>query len=172
MVRQGATTIWEAWGGVQTGAISHNSGEESMIMWASIEEFFYGDLAGIEGPDYYGTRVVSPGYREIRIRPRVLGDLTSAAAHVRTVHGIVSVDWKRGEVSVSLKATIPPCTRAKISIPKAGLRDVAGEEGGKLLWENGAYRGGVPGVTAGVEEAEHVTFVTGSGTYSFLLRKR
>jgi len=170
MVRQGATTIWESWGCVQNGFIAHNSGEESMIMWASIEEFFYGDLAGIEGPDYYGSRVVTPGYREICIRPRVLGDLTSAAAHVRTVRGIVSVDWKRGENSLSLKATIPACTQAKISVPKAGLRDVIVEESGKVLWANRAYHGGVPGVTAGVEEADHVTFDTGSGTYSFLLR--
>ena len=33
MVRQGATTIWEAWGGVQNGFIGHNSGEDSMPMW-------------------------------------------------------------------------------------------------------------------------------------------
>ena len=33
MVDHGATTIWEAWGGVQDGFIGWNSGCDSMIMW-------------------------------------------------------------------------------------------------------------------------------------------
>src|SRR5262249_47605027 len=31
-------------------------------LWASIEEFFYRDLAGIDGPRYYGTRTMAPGF--------------------------------------------------------------------------------------------------------------
>jgi alpha-L-rhamnosidase len=171
MVRQGATTIWEAWGNVQDGFVGFNSAEDSMPMFMSIEKFFYNDLAGIEGPDYYGTRAVTPGYREIRIRPRVLGDLTSAAAHIRTVRGIVGVDWKREENGLILKATIPANARAKISVPKVGLRDVTIEESGKLLWEKGTYRGGAPGVNAGTEEPDCVTFDAGSGTFCFVLRR-
>ncbi|MBN1342088.1 MAG: family 78 glycoside hydrolase catalytic domain [Phycisphaerae bacterium] len=175
MVHQGATTIWECWGGLHPG-LPENArngvvvNEDSMMMFASIEEFFHGDLAGIQGPDYFGTRAVTPGFRQVQIRPRVLGDLTSATAHVRTVRGIVGVGWKRDASSLSLKAIIPVNTLAKISIPKAGLRNVAVEEDGTPLWETGVYRGGVSGITAGTEEAEYVTFDTGSGTYCFLLR--
>jgi alpha-L-rhamnosidase len=175
MVHEGATTIWECWGGIAPGKPENmNAGvvvsEDSMPMWASIDEFFYGDLAGIEGPDDFGTRLVVPGFREIRIRPRVLGDLTGTAAHIRTVRGIVGVDWKRAENGLSLKATIPVNARAKISIPKVKLRDVVVEEGGRLLWEKGTYRGGVPGIAAGTEEPDCVTFDAGSGSYTFSVR--
>jgi alpha-L-rhamnosidase len=175
MVRQGATTIWESWGGIAPGLPENTVGgipvsEDSMPMFASIEEFFYGGLAGIEGPAYFGPRTVAPGFREIRIRPCVPGDLAGAAARVRTVRGIISVDWKRQQRRITLAAAIPVNSRAKISIPKAGLVNVAVEEGGRLLWQQGAYRGGVAGITAGTEEADCVTFDTGSGSYRFILR--
>jgi len=177
MVREGATTIWEAWSNnvpgtsVASGMVVNNVvvSEDSMLMFGSINEFFFGSLAGIKGPNYFGKRDVVPGFREVCIRPRVLGDLTSATARIRTVRGIVGVDWKHGENNLSLKATIPVNARAHISIPKAGLREVTVEEGGKLVWKKGAYLGGVPGVTAGAEEPDYVTFDTGSGMYSFIL---
>ena len=162
MISKGATTIWESW--------TEHANEDSMIMWATIVEFFHNDLAGIEGPDYYGTRVITPGYREIRIRPRVLGDLTGAAANIRTVRGIVGVEWKRKGASLELKATIPVNARAIISVPKVGLRNVIVEEGGKILWNNGGYVGGVSGITSGIEEADYVMFDAGSGSYHFILR--
>ena len=170
MISKGAATIWEAWGGVQEGFVAQNSGEESMIMWASIQEFFYNDLAGIDGPDYYGTRPFAPGYREIRIRPRVVGDLSGASASIRTVRGNVATEWKRKGDSLGLKATVPVNARAKVGVPKAGMRDVTVEENGKVVWKNGVYVGGVDGVVSGIEDAEYVTFDVGSGSYRFVLR--
>jgi alpha-L-rhamnosidase len=172
MIRQDATTIWECWGGgVQSLPIKVNSGEQSMMQLASIIEFFYGGLAGIEAPAYYGLRTVAPGCREIHIRPRILDDLTSAAAHVRTVRGIVGAEWTRTENSLCLKATIPGNSRARISVPKNGLRDVIIQEGGTVLWKNGTYLGGVSGVTSGNAESDYVTFDAGTGAYSFVVRK-
>ena len=144
--------------------------EDSMLMFGSINEFFFGDLAGIEGPDYFGTRAVVPGFREIRIRPRVLGDLTSAAAHIRTVRGIVGVDWKRGDNSLTLKATIPVNSRGQNQRSQGRTARGCHRRRRRVLWEKGTYRGGVPGITAATEEPEYVTFDTGSGTYRFVLR--
>jgi alpha-L-rhamnosidase len=168
MVQQGATTIWECWG--RSWPHSPRERHESMIMLSFIEKFFYEDLAGIRGPAYHATRYTPPGFRQIEIRPRVLGDLTGAAAHIRTVRGIVGVDWKRDDRGLMLTATIPVNSQARISVPKAGLRNVAVEEDGRLVWKEGAYRGGAPGITAGSEDAEYVTFDAGSGTYRFVLR--
>jgi len=170
MVSQGATTIWEAWGGVQEGFIGYNSGEDSMPMFASISEYFYEDIAGIRGPDYFGTRTVTPGFREIQLRPRFQGDLTHAEAHIRTVRGMAGIAWERNEDTVSLKAVVPVNARARISVPKGGLRDVIIEESGRPIWEKGNFSGGSPGLTAGSDEADYVTFDTGSGTYLFVLR--
>ncbi|MBN1942743.1 MAG: family 78 glycoside hydrolase catalytic domain [Phycisphaerae bacterium] len=175
MVEQGATTIWECWGGIAPGPNAVKGievSEDSMPMFMSIEEFFYGGLAGIQGPEYFGSRISKPGFREICIRPNVAGDLTSASAHIRTVRGLVHVDWKRENNAIILKATIPANARASISIPMIGLHDVTVEESGRILWEKGAYRGGIPGITAGTEEPEYITFDAGSGSYHFILRGR
>ncbi len=162
MVQQGATTIWEAWG--------LGNGAESMIMWATIDEFFYGDLAGIRGPEYYGPGYTAPGFRRLRIRPHVLGDLTCAEASIRTVRGVVSSSWKRDGRSLALEVGVPANSQARVSVPKIGLDKVAVTEGGKVVWENDSYVGGVAGITGGSQNADYVTFDVGSGDYSFKLR--
>ena len=59
---------------------------------------------------------VAPGCREIRVRPLVLGDLTHASASIRTVRGIVGVDWERGEKGLIVTATIPVTAQARIGV--------------------------------------------------------
>ena len=161
MVEQGATTIWEAWG--------RSNAADSMIMWATIDEFFYNDLAGIKGPDYHGPGYMTPGFREIEIKPHVLGNLTSASASIKTVRGMVSSSWKRTENTITLKVSIPVNSRAKMSVPKMGLENVTISEGGKIIWKESVYVGGVAGITDGSESADYVTFDVGSGSYSFKL---
>jgi len=165
MVRQGATTIWEAWGGHDNLA----SAAESMIMWATIDEFFYNDLAGIKGPDYYGPGYMTPGFRQIHIEPHVLGDLTHARATIKTVRGTVSSSWKRTEDSLTLDVAVPAGCRAKVSVPKIGLTDATVTEGGKTILKDGGYASGVEGITDGDETTEFVTFDVGSGSYCFEL---
>ena len=96
MVKEGATTIWESWSLKATVGDS-----ESMIMWATIDEFFYNDLAGIKGPDYYGPDIMSPGFKDIIIEPYPLGDLDQAAGNIKTGRGLLSSSWKREEDSKS-----------------------------------------------------------------------
>ena len=161
MVEQGATTIWENWG------LSNDA--ESMIMWASIDEFFYNDLAGIQGPDYYAPRYMTPGFRHFRIQPHVLGDLTSARAAIRTVRGRVAVTWEKDRSSLTMKATIPVNSQAKVSVPKAGLANVLVKEGGRTVWRDGTFVAGAAGITGGQETEHYVAFEVGSGEYKFRL---
>ena len=161
MVKEGATTIWEAWG--------RSNAADSMIMWATIDEFFYNDLAGIKGPDYHGPGYMTPGFREIEIKPHVLGDLTFASASIRTMRGMVSSSWKNMDNSLTLEVSIPVNSQAKVSVPKTGLENIIVEEGGKTIWKDCAYVGGVVGITDGSESADYVTFDVGSGSYAFKL---
>ncbi len=169
MVDRGATTIWEAWGGVQHGFTGYNSGEDSMPMFATITEYFYNDLAGIRGPDYFGTRTVPPGFREVHLRPDLKNDLTGVKAHVRTVKGIVGVEWQRDDGIVRMKATIPANAVGRISVPTAGLKEISVREGSHDVWKDGHYIGGAPGISSGTSESDYMTFQTGSGTYLFTL---
>jgi len=162
MVENGATTIWEAWG--------QSKGQESMIMWATIDEFFYNDLAGIIGPEYYGPQDVKPGFKEIRIKPHVVGDLTYAKASIKTVRGLIRSGWLKKDNSITLKVTIPVNSDALVSVPKIGLKKVTVTEGGKTVYRNGRFIKGVSGITAAAETDDYVTFETGSGSYSFDLQ--
>jgi len=167
MVDQDATTIWETWGGY---AMAHGyPGAESMIMWATIDEFFYNDLAGIRGPEYYGPGQMVPGFRQIEIRPRVVGDLTHARASVRTVRGVIRSGWKKDGHSLTLDVTIPAGSRAKVSVPTMGLNGAAVAESGKTVFRNGAYVAGVAGINGASRSTGYVTFDVGSGVYSFRL---
>jgi len=163
MVSQGATTVWEGWS-LTNGTYQ---AEESMTMLTGVGRFFYESIAGIQEPNFYGTREFEPGYGHIRIKPRVLGDLTYASASIKTVRGIVCSNWKKTDHSFALDVNIPANTKASISVPVPGSRNTTVTEGGKTVWKNGVYVKGVAGITGGKLEAGYVTFDTGSGEYHF-----
>ncbi|NQU21640.1 MAG: hypothetical protein HQ567_10180, partial [Candidatus Nealsonbacteria bacterium] len=167
MIEQGATTIWESWGGriYSNGATA----ADSMIMWATIDEFFYNDLAGIRGPEYYGPAQMTPGFRQIEIRPHVVGDMTHAEASIKTVRGIISSSWRRTKDSFVLKIEIPVNSTAKVCVPTLGLKEFAVTEGGKAIWKNDLYIDGVAGVADARRDVDWVTFDIGSGRYCFKL---
>ena len=167
MVNQGATTIWETWGGY---AMAHGyPGAESMIMWATIDEFFYNDLAGIRGPEYYGLAQMAPGFRRIEIRPYVVGDLTHAEASIKTVRGVISSSWKRTDDSFVLEVEIPANSTARVSVPMFGFEKGVITEGGKTVWKDVSYVSGVAGVNGAGRDVDWVTFDIGSGHYCFEL---
>ena len=62
MLENGATTIWEVWSLYSffeklRSLSKRHGGADSMIMWATIEGFFYNTLAGINAPSYYGPEL-------------------------------------------------------------------------------------------------------------------
>jgi len=152
-VLKGATTIWEAFEYCPWCSLN-------MKMFGSVEKFFYKDLAGISP--------ASPGYKRISIKPHIIGELKYVTASIKTVRGEVKSSWVReGDNKLRMEVTIPPNSQAKVSVPKMGLENVVITEGGKTIWENGSYIGGVEGITGGIESAKYVTFDVGSGSYSF-----
>ena len=131
MVEEGATTLWEAWGKRD----DVGSGAESMVMWCSIDEFLYNSLAGIQGPSYYGPDYVTPGFRDIRIKPHVLGGLKHASASIKTVRGMVRSSWEKKHDSLRLEVTLPANSRARYACRKqvctmSPSRKAASQSGG------------------------------------------
>jgi len=161
MVGEGATTIWESW---SLDAECGNA--ESMIMWATVDEFFYNDLAGIRGPDYYGMDPITPGFGEIEIRPLVPDKLDHACASIRTVRGIVSSAWQRTGDGLVLEVCIPANATASVTLPTTG-KDLKIAESGNEVWASGELVAGTEGISGAGESANGVTFAIGSGTYRF-----
>ena len=130
-------------------------------MFGSTEKFFYKDLAGIGLGDI--------GFKQITIRPCIVGDLTYVNASLKTVRGLIAVDWKRADQSVEMKVTLPPNSMGKVSVPKIQLKNVTITESGNTVWKDGLYVGKVLGITGGSETEDYVTFDVGSGNYLFQL---
>jgi len=144
-VMKGATTLYEAWEGETEPQLSYN-----MKMFGSVEKFFYKDLAGIN--------LAAPGFKRIIIKPNVVGDLTFAKASVKTVRGLIGVDWMRGDRSFDMKVTLPANSLGKVSVPKMQLKNVTITESGNTVWQDGSYVGKVLGITGGTETEDYVTF--------------
>jgi alpha-L-rhamnosidase len=156
MIANGATTLWEFWGG--GNQISHNH-----PFLGSISEWFYEVLAGID------VDPAGPGYKKIIIKPHVVGDLTWVQGSVDTIRGEVVSDWTHGGNSLTFNVTLPGNSTAKVHVPKMGLSNITVTEGGNTIWQSGAYVPGVTGITAGTENNDYVIFDVGSGLYNFVL---
>lgn len=165
MVAQGATTIWESW-----SLVAGCGNSESMIMWATIDEFFYHDLAGISGPEYYGDTDSAPGFQDIHIKPLVPEGLNFVKASIMTVRGKIASEWKRNGNSLTLSVTLPVNSAGTVSVPKIGLKNVTITESGNPVWANNAFASGSAGITSGSDTDDYVTFAVGSGSYSFQLK--
>ena len=150
-ISKGATTVWETF--------EDDKHSLNMKMFGSSEKFFYKDLAGIG--------IGAAGFKKIIIKPCVVGDLTYAKASFKTVGGAISSHWQRKNNSISLHVSIPVNSTAKIHVPKIGMQNVTVKEGGKIIWEKGAYIDNAAGITTGYENDDYVIFDTGSGLYSF-----
>lgn len=161
MLAKGATTVWERWGSFRyfdpAGMNSLNH-----IMFGTIDEFFYRDLAGIDP--------AGPGYEQVRVKPHVVGDLTYVKASVRTTRGTVSSRWERVGNALALEVTIPANSEGQVSLPKLNSDNVVIKEGGRVVWEAGVFVKGVSGIIDAVESEEYISFRVGSGSYSFKLR--
>jgi hypothetical protein len=145
---RGATSLTEAWDASPRASQDH-------FMLGQINEWFYHDLAGIQG-DPAGA-----GFSRIIIRPAIVGEVTWVRARYESIRGPIACSWRRDEAGLTLEATIPANTAATIYVPAAT--------------EDSVREGGRPAVAAaGVRflrmEGACALFSVGSGTYSFTSR--
>jgi alpha-L-rhamnosidase len=161
MVSKGATTLWELWQ-EKTGP-SMNSHDHAMF--GSVGSWFYRALGGIN------LEQDSVGYAHIRIEPQIVRDLTSVSASVDTVRGAVSSSWTHAPGSITMSVTIPVNSDAKIVIARETyMTEVTVREGGRVVFDQGQYVAGDPGVTgATAGKNGDIIFAVGSGTYTFQL---
>lgn len=104
MLDQGATTLWETW------AYSDNVYSQNHPMFGSINEWFYRSILGINP--------LAPGFKEILIKPQIVGDLTWAKGHYQSIHGKIASEWKIDNDQFYMNITIPPNTTAEVWLPK------------------------------------------------------
>ncbi|MGW7253604.1 alpha-L-rhamnosidase [Streptomyces sp. NPDC054834] len=143
-IDRGSTTMWERWDSIQPDGSFQTPDMNSFNHYAygSVGEWMYTNIAGISAG--------RPGYREIVIRPRPGGDVTSARATFTSVHGPISTQWRQRSGRFRLSCTVPPNTTAEVWIPASAPDAVTHSHGTLLRQEDGC-----------------VVYRVGSGTHRF-----
>jgi alpha-L-rhamnosidase len=113
MLRHGATSLTETWDGPTYG-ISQNH-----FMLGAIDGWFYSHVAGLQQAK--GSR----GFRELIVRPRPCGGITSARASYQTARGTFASSWTIEDGTFRLEVEIPEGSRATIETPD-GRRTIVG----------------------------------------------
>lgn len=118
-VTMGATTVWERWDSMRPDG-SINPGEMT-----SFNHYALGSVADWMHRTLAGLAPLEPGYRTLRIAPRVTQRLDSARAELDTPYGLAVSGWAResdGEIRVA--CTIPTGARAAVELPDGRLFEV------------------------------------------------
>jgi len=144
-LRQGATSLTEAWDAGRASSQNH-------FMLGQIMEWFYHDLAGISS-DPGG-----PGFKKIIIEPAMVGDLTWAKAAFKSIRGDILSSWTRNESGCTLKVAIPANTTATVFLPAKSAKEVT---------ESGVLAGRSQGVKFIRQEAARAVYEVASGQYDF-----
>ena len=107
LVNQGATTLWENLNG--------SGGSHDHQFLGDVAAWFVHDVVGIDQP------AGSTEYRQLRIKPAVVGGLTHAAGHYTTPQGRAAAQWTmRSDGRLELSVAIPPNTAAEVWVPTFG----------------------------------------------------
>ncbi len=148
-LRMGATALTESWAASRSSSNNH-------FMLGHITEWFYKDLLGI------GADPQKPGFRNVVIRPRPVGDLEWVDGSYGSLHGPVAVRWERGDNRFTLHAAVPANTTATIYLPAEEGHTV--DEGGRPADES-------PGVRFLRHEDGAAVYAVESGSYTFTARR-
>ena len=154
MVNRGATTIWELWNG-DHGDPGMNSGNHVMLL-GDLIIWFYQNLAGIK-PDPN-----NPGFKNIIMKPEVVGDLKYVNASYNSIHGKIISKWKTVNDKFYWDVTIPANTKAMLYIPSLNVDGI--KENNQLASES-------IGVKFIEWKDKHAIYLIESGSYSFSSEK-
>jgi hypothetical protein len=120
-----------------------------------------------------GIRPTAPGFAVFDVKPTIDG-LDRAAVTVPTVKGPAAVEWHRPAkgAGLVLSAKVPGNATAHVYLPKQALSEIVVREGGRVVWQDGRFTAGSPGITAGEDAGHWIKLTVGSGAYNFALEGR
>jgi alpha-L-rhamnosidase len=145
-LEQGETTFQEDW----KGGPSRNH-----IFLGEIVAWFYKALGGIN------IDHSNPGYKNIIIKPNFPDSLYAVQASTQTVHGTVSVEWKKYNGNINVTVAIPANSTAAVYLPVIA---------GKKLYESGKLVANNNEIRYTSTEKGLAVYHTGSGKYFFEIR--
>jgi hypothetical protein len=142
-LKQGATALTESWQALRNVSNNH-------LMLGHLMEWFYTGLAGIRQEE------TSSAYKNIIIKPELVGDISSVKASYRSMYGTIKSEWEKKEGFIELNIEIPVNTTAVVYLPSTDSASVT--ESGKPV--NGDIK-------FLKKENGRLLYGVGSGVYSF-----
>lgn len=144
-LKKGATALTESWPALENVSNNH-------LMLGHLMDWFYAGLGGISQTGQ------SVAYKEIVIKPEMVGDLTWAKASYQSLYGEIRSEWEKSETSVKMNVTIPANATALIYIPFST---------GSVIRERGKDISGMKDIQEIGEENGRRILKVGSGTFQF-----
>ncbi len=103
-LKHGATSLTEAWD-------TNRGASQNHFMLGHIIEWFFHDLAGLASdPD-------KPGFKNIIIKPNIVGDIMWASASYESMYGTILSAWFITGDTLHMHVNVPPNTTATVFIP-------------------------------------------------------
>lgn len=139
-LKKGATALTESWAALKQVSNNH-------LMLGHIMEWFYTGLGGIKQQEN------SVAFKDLIIRPEIVGDLTESKTSYQSSYGTIKSEWKRDGKKLLLHVEVPFNTSATVYLPTTDrasitegnkpvdqLKDIqyAGSENGKSLYKVGS----------------------------------
>ena len=161
MIREGATTLWEAYSFNTTRSKNHK-------MFATPLGWMARYVAGLR---IDGILDDGPGFRKALIEPYPCPERVSfARLDFTSPVGKYHSGWKLTSEGMTYNISIPPNATGHFRLPLLGHKEATVTESGKVLWKNGKVLGssdGIPTPTLGEDGRIEMTLAAGS--YSFLV---
>jgi len=117
-LKKGATSLTESWAALEQVSNNH-------LMLGHIMEWFYSGLGGIQ------QEANSCGFKDIIIRPEIVGDLTWVKTSYLSPFGLIRSEWKKEKNILEMNVEIPANTFATIYLPTNDKNSVT-ENGQKI----------------------------------------
>ncbi len=103
-LKKGATALTESWPALEVVSNNH-------LMLGHLMEWFYTGLGGIK------QDTGSVAFKNIIIRPEIVGDITTASTRYLSPYGTIKSDWRIKNGVLEMQITIPSNTTASIFFP-------------------------------------------------------
>ncbi|QNR86391.1 family 78 glycoside hydrolase catalytic domain [Pedobacter riviphilus] len=142
-IAKGATALTESWAALPTVSNNH-------FMLGHLMEWLYSAVGGIRQAEN------SIAFKQIKIEPEVVGNLTSADVRYNSPYGKISCKWEKTDRTFTLEVNIPVNTTATIYFPVLPKYEISEEYNSTFT-------------DAGIE-AGKAKVAVGSGYYKFNLK--
>ncbi len=161
MIRQGATTLWEAYSFETTRSLNHK-------MFATPLGWMARYVTGLRSPDNLSE---GNGFRQAVIEPYPSPtQLEYAQLDYESPMGTYRSGWRVIGGGMVYNIEVPPNATAVFRLPLFGKTNVSVSESGTVLWQNENNRQTVKGVTVGALMNDRLAFTLGSGKYAFMVK--